>query len=259
MMNAAVALGVPPARIMEHCDSVSLCFSKVGKLQEGGGPHRRRLSCVLGLLGRQLLTLGPLTPSPNKATVSAPPHPSCPLPSPENRDAHPGMPGDKGGVAKPAVVRLGDDEAGGFRVPPTAFPRPLIQSRNLRFSPSKSLRERPEKSRPKGQGWWSGKLPPPGRDKPRTQKGPVVDTHPCAQVVRARQSRGRERRQRPRFGRRGWGQARGRPPRQSAGDRQQLPPPPLGVRAASRRLPARVCQPVPPAAATGRALGADWH
>ena len=119
------------------------------------------------------------------------------------------LPGDKGGVAKPAVVRLGDDEAGGFRVPPTPFPRPLIQSRNLRFSPSKSLRERPEKSRPRGQGWWSGKLPPPGRDKPRTQKGPVVDTHPCAQVVRARQSRGRERRQRPRFGRRGWGQANG--------------------------------------------------
>lgn len=93
LMNAAVALGVPPARIMEHCDSVSLCFSKVGKLQEGGGPQHRRLSCVLGLLGRQLLTLGPLTPSPNKATVSAPPHPSCPLPSPKNRDAHHGQVG----------------------------------------------------------------------------------------------------------------------------------------------------------------------
>lgn len=90
MMNAAVALGVPPARIVEHCDSVSLCFSKVGKLQEGGGAHCRRLSCVLGRLGRQLLTLGPLTPSPNEATVSAPPHPSCPLQSPENRDAHHG-------------------------------------------------------------------------------------------------------------------------------------------------------------------------
>lgn len=169
------------------------------------------------------------------------------------------LPGDKGGVAKPAVVWLGEDEVGGFRVPPTPIPRPRIQSRNLRFSPSKNLRERPEKSEPRGQGWWPGKLPPPGRDKPRARKDPVVDTHPCAQVVRARQSRGRERRQRPLFGRRGWGQARGRPPRQSAGDRQQLPPPPLGVRAASPRLPARVCQPVPPAAATERALGADWH
>ncbi|KAF3817197.1 hypothetical protein GH733_011597 [Mirounga leonina] len=28
LMNAAVALHVPPARIVEHCDSVSLCFSK---------------------------------------------------------------------------------------------------------------------------------------------------------------------------------------------------------------------------------------
>lgn len=28
LMNAAVALRVPPARIVEHCDSVSLCFSK---------------------------------------------------------------------------------------------------------------------------------------------------------------------------------------------------------------------------------------
>ena len=55
MMNAAVALGVPPARIVEHCDSVSFCFSKVGKLQEGGGAHCKRLSCVLGLLGRQVL------------------------------------------------------------------------------------------------------------------------------------------------------------------------------------------------------------
>ncbi|XP_062936779.1 uncharacterized protein LOC134364673 isoform X2 [Cynocephalus volans] len=41
LMNAAVALAVPPARIVEHCDSVSLCFSKglgapVGALV--GGP-----------------------------------------------------------------------------------------------------------------------------------------------------------------------------------------------------------------------------
>ncbi|KAB1266007.1 putative low-specificity L-threonine aldolase 2 [Camelus dromedarius] len=41
LMNAAVALRVPPARIVEHCDSVSLCFSKglgapVGALV--GGP-----------------------------------------------------------------------------------------------------------------------------------------------------------------------------------------------------------------------------
>ncbi|XP_068833918.1 uncharacterized protein [Capricornis sumatraensis] len=41
LMNAAVALGMPPARIVEHCDSVSLCFSKglgapVGALV--GGP-----------------------------------------------------------------------------------------------------------------------------------------------------------------------------------------------------------------------------
>ncbi|XP_068386540.1 uncharacterized protein [Eschrichtius robustus] len=41
LMNAAVALCVPPARIVEHCDSVSLCFSKglgapVGALV--GGP-----------------------------------------------------------------------------------------------------------------------------------------------------------------------------------------------------------------------------
>lgn len=30
LMNAAVALHMPPARIVEHCDSVSFCFSKVG-------------------------------------------------------------------------------------------------------------------------------------------------------------------------------------------------------------------------------------
>ncbi|XP_012909825.2 probable low-specificity L-threonine aldolase 1 [Mustela putorius furo] len=41
LMNATVALHVPPARIVEHCDSVSLCFSKglgapVGALV--GGP-----------------------------------------------------------------------------------------------------------------------------------------------------------------------------------------------------------------------------
>ena len=122
-------------------------------------------------------------------------------------------------------------------MPPTPIPGPRIQSRNLRFSPSKSLRERPEKSKPRGQGWWPGQPPTPGRDEPRARKDPVVDTHPCAQVVRARQSLGRERRERPLFGRRGWGQARGRPPRQSAGNHQQLPPPPLGVRAASACLP----------------------
>ncbi|EPY86794.1 hypothetical protein CB1_000299008 [Camelus ferus] len=45
LMNAAVALRVPPARIVEHCDSVSLCFSKPPPLGLGapvgalvGGP-----------------------------------------------------------------------------------------------------------------------------------------------------------------------------------------------------------------------------
>lgn len=41
LMNAAVALRVPPAHIVQHCDSVSLCFSKVrspwSSLREGGG------------------------------------------------------------------------------------------------------------------------------------------------------------------------------------------------------------------------------
>ncbi|VCX31085.1 unnamed protein product [Gulo gulo] len=56
LMNAAVALHVPPARIVEHCDSVSLCFSKglgapVGALV--GGPkdfieEAWRLRKVLG-------------------------------------------------------------------------------------------------------------------------------------------------------------------------------------------------------------------
>lgn len=40
------------------------------------------LSCVLGLLGRQLLTLKSSNPSPNEATVSAPLHPSCPSRAP---------------------------------------------------------------------------------------------------------------------------------------------------------------------------------
>lgn len=42
------------------------------------------LSCVLGLLGRQLLTLGPLTPSPNEATVLCPS--TSLLPPPEPRE-----------------------------------------------------------------------------------------------------------------------------------------------------------------------------
>lgn len=34
-MNAAVAQGVEPAQIAQHCDSVSLCFSKVCFCGEG--------------------------------------------------------------------------------------------------------------------------------------------------------------------------------------------------------------------------------
>lgn len=34
-MNAAVAQNVEPARITQHCDSVSLCFSKVCSCGEG--------------------------------------------------------------------------------------------------------------------------------------------------------------------------------------------------------------------------------
>lgn len=41
LMNAAVAQDVDPARITQHCDSVSLCFSKVCLHWEGGslGPN----------------------------------------------------------------------------------------------------------------------------------------------------------------------------------------------------------------------------
>lgn len=71
-MNATVALHVPPARIVEHCDSVSLCFSKVGKpraasqTQDSGGVHSRS---QLGskLRSWQQLALGPLSPSPDGA------------------------------------------------------------------------------------------------------------------------------------------------------------------------------------------------
>lgn len=35
LMNAAVAQGVEPAQIAQHCDSVSLCFSKVCLCGEG--------------------------------------------------------------------------------------------------------------------------------------------------------------------------------------------------------------------------------
>lgn len=47
LMNAAVALRVPPARLVEHCDSVSFCFSKVGRPSRGrwgvGTPLRIQL------------------------------------------------------------------------------------------------------------------------------------------------------------------------------------------------------------------------
>ena len=64
LMNAAVALQVPPARIVEHCDSVSLCFSKVGKplaasqTQDGGGAHNR------SQLGSRALMLAAAGPGP---------------------------------------------------------------------------------------------------------------------------------------------------------------------------------------------------
>lgn len=38
-MNAAVAQDVEPARITQHCDSVSLCFSKVSSHREPGAGH----------------------------------------------------------------------------------------------------------------------------------------------------------------------------------------------------------------------------
>lgn len=89
LLNASVALHVPPAHIMEHCDSVSLCFSKVGshwatpQTQEGGGACSRRWSWVPQLLGWQLLSLSPVNPSPDWATASALPHPlHAPSPGP---------------------------------------------------------------------------------------------------------------------------------------------------------------------------------
>ncbi|XP_012369949.1 probable low-specificity L-threonine aldolase 1 isoform X1 [Octodon degus] len=72
LMNAAVALRVPPARIVEHCDSVSLCFSKglgapvgavVGGPKDfieeawrfrkalGGGMHQSGVLAAAALLG----------------------------------------------------------------------------------------------------------------------------------------------------------------------------------------------------------------
>ncbi|XP_058417754.1 uncharacterized protein LOC131417811 isoform X4 [Diceros bicornis minor] len=79
LMNASVALHVPPARIVEHCDSVSLCFSKVGsrwaapQTQEGGVACSRRLSWVPGLLCWQPLI--PLT-----LPQMGPPCPPFPIP-----------------------------------------------------------------------------------------------------------------------------------------------------------------------------------
>lgn len=41
LMNAAVAQDVEPARIAQHCDSVSLCFSKVSSHREPGAGAQR--------------------------------------------------------------------------------------------------------------------------------------------------------------------------------------------------------------------------
>ncbi|KFW79211.1 hypothetical protein N305_07907, partial [Manacus vitellinus] len=72
LMNAAVAQGVEPAQIAQHCDSVSLCFSKVCLCGEGspglaGGSASWSLALVCrrcakntpGRLGSQALGLHP--------------------------------------------------------------------------------------------------------------------------------------------------------------------------------------------------------
>ncbi|XP_033294525.1 uncharacterized protein LOC101288592 [Orcinus orca] len=92
LMNAAVALCMPPARIVERCDSVSLCFSKVGKPL--GRPRHRRVEMptARGRVGSPSSYVdsrsrwAPLTPSPMRPQC----RPSLSLlPPPEDRDAHP--------------------------------------------------------------------------------------------------------------------------------------------------------------------------
>lgn len=169
------------------------------------------------------------------------------------------LPGDKGGVAKPAVVWLGEDEVGrisGASHPHPASPHPVPKSQVFPFrEPSGKARE----IQAKGTRVVVRETPTPGPGQAPRAKGPSGGYSPLRPgSARSTVARPGAETAAP-VREAGLGAGEGRPPRQSAGDRQQLPPPPLGVRAASRRLPARVCQPVPPAAATERALGADWH
>uniref|UniRef100_A0A8C0N9T4 Aromatic amino acid beta-eliminating lyase/threonine aldolase domain-containing protein n=1 Tax=Canis lupus familiaris TaxID=9615 RepID=A0A8C0N9T4_CANLF len=94
LMNAAVALRVSPARIVEHCDSVSLCFSKVGKplaasrTGDRGGARRSQLGSpapVLAAAGP-----GPLQHLPRQGPV--------PFPSPSRQPQ--GQRGKPGGAGR---------------------------------------------------------------------------------------------------------------------------------------------------------------
>ncbi|NXE69981.1 THA2 aldolase, partial [Calcarius ornatus] len=55
LMNAAVAQGVEPAQIAQHCDSVSLCFSKAWRARKllGGGMRQAGVLAAAALLGLQ--------------------------------------------------------------------------------------------------------------------------------------------------------------------------------------------------------------
>ncbi|CAD7668332.1 unnamed protein product [Nyctereutes procyonoides] len=94
LMNAAVALHVSPARIVEHCDSVSLCFSKVGKplaasrIWDRGGARRSQPGSpapVLAAAGP-----GPLQHLPRQGPV--------PFPSPSRQPQ--GQRGEPGGAGR---------------------------------------------------------------------------------------------------------------------------------------------------------------
>lgn len=133
------------------------------------------------------------------------------------------LPGDKSEVAKLAVAGRG--RGGGIPVPSTlrpgsSHPVPKLQI----FLPRDFGKAREIQA--KGTRVVARATPhPQARTSPARERTQWWTLTPALQVVRARQSRGRRERAAP-VREAGLGAGEGRPPRQSAGDRQQLPPPP---------------------------------
>uniref|UniRef100_A0A8B9VI44 Aromatic amino acid beta-eliminating lyase/threonine aldolase domain-containing protein n=1 Tax=Anas zonorhyncha TaxID=75864 RepID=A0A8B9VI44_9AVES len=176
LLNAAVAQAVEPAQITQHCDSVSLCFSKVSWGREGA-PGAGREQLKLGLCppsGHRAGAVSQLTAGAGQRSghPPGPPGPGCPSWGRAGRP--PGVCGGGLARAEDAGRRDAAGRGAGSRCPHRAGAgrgnaaqrpqqRPALRSRHPGAAVTSVLRQPPGRGDEHGDGGGAGGVAVPSR------------------------------------------------------------------------------------------------